>query len=242
SIARLKDRKHRRLSGRFWVEGEKLTREALMHSQLQIVKVVVTREFAERKTDFPFPWDKTAFVSPSAFRRLSHLENSEPVGAVALVPPQERRLPPGPGLILWGVRDPANLGAVLRVADWFGMGCVAVVGPSVDLYNIKTLRAAMGSAFRVPVPNLGDGKDFLARFGCECIAADPNGSLCAYEPTAWKAKRFIVLGSESRGLPSEIKNTLATVRIPGSGGAESLNMAVAAGILAFARRLFDQSA
>ncbi len=234
AIADLKERKHRRATGLFWVEGEKLTREALNQIPTAVKIVVTTREYAEKKADFPFDPAKTAFVSPSVFEKLSHLERSEPVGAVMLMPPPPQTLPDGPGVVLWGVQDPANLGAVLRVADWFGMRCVAVAGGAVDVFNIKTLRAAMGSAFRVPVHDIGNGDLFLQRHARECVGADAHGKFSVQNPKIWNGARYIVLGSESKGLPEHVKKALKTVFIPGSGGAESLNLAVAAGILAYA--------
>ena len=234
AIADLKERKHRRTTGLFWVEGEKLTREALLQTRMGVKTVVTTREYAEKNPHFPFEPKNTAFVSPSVFERLSHLERSEPVGAVMHIPPPPKNLPDGPGMVLWGVQDPGNLGAVLRVADWFGMRCVAVAGGAVDVFNIKTLRAAMGSAFRIPVHDVGDGNEFLKIHARSCVAADASGKFSAQDPKIWKNARFVVLGSESKGLPQHVKCAVNTVFIPGEGGAESLNLAVAAGVLAYA--------
>jgi TrmH family RNA methyltransferase len=238
----LKDRKHRRATGLFWVEGEKLTLEALRQSAFEVETVVATREYADKRPDFPFPPKRTAWVSPAGFERLSQLERSEPVGAVMAIGPPTTEVPSGEGFVLWGVQDPGNLGAVLRVADWFGYRSVVTAAGTVDVYNLKTLRAAMGSAFRVPVIEVADGEEFIRSRAHECVCAEAHEGMRAESPSTWSPfKRFIVLGSEARGLPASVKNMTPTVRIPGGGGAESLNVAVAAGILAFAKRTFDET-
>jgi RNA methyltransferase, TrmH family len=139
------------------------------------------------------------------------------------------------------VRDPGNLGTIIRCADAAGADGVAILGDSVDLYNAKTVRSTAGSIFHVPVavePDPVAGITALRAAGLQIIATEGEastdldqfidaGGLTA--PTAW------LLGNEAHGLPEEIA-ALADVRLSISirGLAESLNLSTAAAICLFA--------
>jgi RNA methyltransferase, TrmH family len=133
------------------------------------------------------------------------------------------------------VRDPGNAGTVIRCADAAGADGVVLAGSSVDLYNPKTLRASVGSAFHLPVavePSAADAVQAARAAGLNVLAADGAGELDLYEagevlagPTAW------LFGNEAWGLPPELA-ALADhrVAIPIHGKAESLNLSTAAAL------------
>lgn len=137
------------------------------------------------------------------------------------------------------VRDPGNAGTVVRTADAAGASGVVLAGDAVDLYNPKTIRASVGSAFHLPVAIERDPEAAVraARAaGLQVLAADGAGEIGLFDddallarPTAW------LFGNEARGLPAELA-ALADhrVSIPILGHAESLNLATAAAVCLYA--------
>jgi RNA methyltransferase, TrmH family len=135
---------------------------------------------------------------------------------------------------LHGANDPGNAGTILRNCDWFGAGALLLSAGSVDAGNAKTVRASMGSLFRVPVGYYDDAPALLAEArarGYTIVATSGNGGV-APDAAARPARLLLLFGSEAHGLPAELlAEADLTYRIPGRGGAESLNLAVAHGIL-----------
>jgi RNA methyltransferase, TrmH family len=135
------------------------------------------------------------------------------------------------------VRDPGNAGTVIRCADAAGADAVVLAGHSVDLYNPKTIRASVGSAFHLPVavePAAADAVHAARAAGLTVLAADGAGERGLYDaaladvlagPTTW------LFGNEAWGLPDELA-ALADhrVAIPIHGRAESLNLSTAAAL------------
>ncbi len=138
------------------------------------------------------------------------------------------------------VRDPGNAGTVIRTADAAGADAVVLAGSAVDLYNPKTIRASVGSAFQLPIaiePHIATAVSAAHAAGLTVLAADGAGEVLLDEdahdllsrPTAW------VFGNEAWGLPAEVA-ALADhrIRIPIHGRAESLNLATAAALCLYA--------
>jgi RNA methyltransferase, TrmH family len=180
----------------------------------------------------------TTYVEERALELLS--DSVSPAGVVALcrfvdVPlaealaAGERRLV----AICADVRDPGNAGTVIRCADAAGADAVVLAGSSVDLYNPKTLRASVGSAFHLPVAVDATPQDAVRaaqEAGYAVLAADGAGEAGLYDvpldrPIAW------LFGNEAWGLPEELA-ALADhrVAIPIHGRAESLNLSTAAAL------------
>ena len=133
------------------------------------------------------------------------------------------------------IGEPGNAGTLIRIADAMGAAAVILAGHSVDPYNGKCLRASAGSIFSVPVVVEADTNAAVAALratGLQVLASTVDGERALDEaeqllerPTAW------LFGPESHGLPTEIAGQADhRVRIPMSGGAESLNVAAAAAI------------
>ena len=147
------------------------------------------------------------------------------------------------------VRDPGNLGTVVRCADAFGADAVLVSTDSVDLYNPKTVRASTGSLFHLPVAVEVDLADAVARArasGLVVLGADGAASETTEDlsrsgalagPVLW------VLGNEAWGLPTDRAAQLdRLVRLPMYGRAESLNLATAAAVLLYATATAQRTA
>ncbi len=153
---------------------------------------------------------------------VAHLEDIEPAGTV---------------IVLHEVRDPGNVGTIIRSADASGASAVVLTGHSVDPFNPKTLRATAGSIFHLPVVLCESLEEVLAWFhrgGGVSYATVVRGGENLDE-IALPANHLFVLGNEAEGL-SETESALATygVTIPMSGKAESLNVSIAAALTLFA--------
>jgi TrmH family RNA methyltransferase len=155
-----------------------------------------------------------------------------PQGVLAVVP--FLHLPPRPGLILIldQLRDPGNLGTILRSAEAAGAGQVVLAPDTVDAYNPKVVRAAMGAHFRLPVTGLGWPSIAALVAGGAVWLADAAGEV-PYDGVDWMVAAALIVGSEAAG-PGAQATRLATgrVSIPMAGG-ESLNAAMAATVLLF---------
>jgi TrmH family RNA methyltransferase len=170
--------------------------------------------------------------------RISATEHSQGVVARVRIVRHEFDLLLEPGhrvlLALDAVGDPGNVGAMIRTADWFGAGGVLLGQGCVDAFNEKVVRATAGSLFHLPIIGDLDLPDMLTMCrsaGFQLAVADADGSLTLSE---WRPSNrcVIVVGSEGHGVSPSVQS-LADVRvsIPRIGRAESLNVAVAAGLL-----------
>ena len=134
-IRSLKEKKYREEHGLFVVEGEKLVNEAL-NSTFEVVRVFYREEIGEK-----------------AMERISLLNTPSPVLAVVRIPEDGVVLPSERGLYLAldSIRDPGNLGTIIRLADWFGVNDIFASYDTVDVYNPKTIQSTMGAVFRKKV-------------------------------------------------------------------------------------------
>jgi TrmH family RNA methyltransferase len=218
----LRDKKHREELGLFAVEGEKTVAELLAAGH-PFEKIYATPAWSGKKTHE---------VTEDEMSRASHFPAPSPVLAVGrirsdVLPAGE--LNTGLTLALDGVQDPGNVGTILRIADWFGIARVLLSPGCADLHSQKVIQASMGSfaRVRVHVVDLGTvlGGLRVPVVGCELAGRDVHS-----HPAITNA--VIAIGSEGRGLSDKVKGLLAySVTIPRRGSAESLNAAVAAGII-----------
>jgi len=132
-------------------------------------------------------------------------------------------------VVLDGVGDPGNMGTIIRTLDWFGINNLVCSSGCADVYNPKVINATMGSFTRVNVVYT-DLKEFIQSSPLKSFGADLEGT----EIGKWDTSEpvMLVMGSESHGLSAEVSDCLSgKVTIPKKGGAESLNVAIATGIL-----------
>jgi TrmH family RNA methyltransferase len=132
-------------------------------------------------------------------------------------------------LALDGIQDPGNAGTIIRTADWFGIRHIVCSSDCVDLYNPKVVQSSMGSIARVYVQRT-DLKQWLMNYKGEIYGAFMEGEKVSHHTLP--ADGVMVIGSEGSGIRDDIKKYINRhVTIPGYGQAESLNAAVATGIL-----------
>jgi len=214
-VKSLSQKKFRDEYGVFTVEGEKLVREA--------EKSGFVIEAKYRKED----------IGDAAMERISSLSSPSPVLAVVKQPSRPFKAPSqGLYLALDGIRDPGNLGTILRIADWFGIDAVYASPDTVELYNPKVVQATMGAIFRVPfytadIPTL-----------CRSYDGPVYGTFLDGENMYGKslsASGIIVIGNEANGISKEtaacVSDRLYIPPYPaGKSGSESLNAAIATAI------------
>ncbi len=224
------------------LEGIKLIEEALEAGH-PLTRAWYTHAFAEscpgliarlKRSDYEI---KT--VTQRVMRSISDLDTPPGISAVASQPGFIHRQPGDPFSLIVAlskVQDPGNLGGVIRTADYFGADEIWLGPGSVDSYGSKVIRGSMGATFRMPVLRLPDfaGKvEKFRRAGAEvwvAVAHDDNADL-NISPSG---SRILLIGGESGGLGEEyLEMADRRVSIPGARRSESLNLAVAAGILIY---------
>ena len=233
SLAR---RRVRQREGRFVIEGTRLLDE-LVGAAIEPALVLYTEAWAEHpagqrlldllRTPVEGIWPVSeAVMAASADTRT-------PQGVLAVVPFLDLAPKPGLLLILDGIRDPGNLGTILRSAESAGVGEVLLAPGTVDLYNPKVVRGAMGAHLRLPVlsqdwPAIGE------QAGDRAVWLADAAAQTAYHVVDWTQPSALIVGGEAFGAGQEAAE-LATgrVSIPMAGEAESLNAAMAATVILF---------
>jgi TrmH family RNA methyltransferase len=178
-------------------------------------------------------------VSPRVLARLSDLPSTRGMVALASIPRREAAEIPLPGgglaLALDGVQDPANVGAILRSAEAFGCAAALLTEGCANPFSARALRASSGSALRLPLATGLAPEEVVAWARvrkAKLVGADAHGGSPA---AAGSGTMLLVIGSEGRGISEGIAAELdIRITIPLGGGVESLNAAVAAGILLYA--------
>ena len=225
----LREKRRREESGLFVVEGPKVVGE-LLAAGLAFTEVLAT-------PDWPTPAGvEVKSITPDEMARISHFPTPSTVLAVGRI--SRPALPAGGlerglTLALDGVQDPGNVGTLIRIADWFAFDRVLLSPDCADLFHQKVINASMGSFARVPVHVLELPTALApssANRPTEVIGCDLDGEEHFRLPPLKDA--VVVIGAEGRGLSSATKPLLTRrVTIPRLGKAESLNAAVAAGII-----------
>lgn len=182
-------------------------------------------------------------VTPEVMRRLGATVSPQgPVAVCRFVDAPLEAIDPahGPVVFLCEVRDPGNVGAIIRTADAAGSAGVVVSAGSVDVYNEKAVRASAGSLFHLPVTREVDPVPALGSLGARgatVVAASADGSddLYGERMASFLGGPVVLLfGNEAHGLDRSVRDLAdAAVRIPMRGAAESLNLAAAAAVILF---------
>jgi TrmH family RNA methyltransferase len=160
-------------------------------------------------------------------------DTETPQGVLAVVPFVDLAPRPGLALVVDGVRDPGNLGTILRSAEAAGAGQVLLAPGTVDVYNPKVVRGAMGAHFRLPVAAL-DWRAIAGRVAGRAVwLADAAGGV-TYDAVDWRQPSALIVGGEAEGAGEEAAALgQGRVSIPMAGGTESLNAAMAATVILF---------
>jgi TrmH family RNA methyltransferase len=241
----LSDRKHRRREGAFVVHGVQPVWQAV-EAGADIEALIVapdlltrpaTRAMVAQQEDSGI---RVVRISSALFGRLA--DRDGPSGLAAIVRARAARLADLPVLpqarfvALDEIGNPGNLGTIIRTADAAGVAGVVLIGQATDPFDPVAVKATMGALFSVPVAHVPTADEFFGWAAGHGIAVAAASAAAAV--TCWDSELpvplAILLGSEGAGLPDSIlARADLQLRIPMIGTAESLNLAVAAGILMY---------
>ncbi len=234
-------KKARKAENLFVAEGLRIVMDALRQTACVQQLLLTDTAFEKHGGDILSRMPETGRIfriSDSVGALVSDTEHTQGVFAVCRIP-QRAPLPEvlrteGRYLVLCNLQDPGNMGMILRTADALGVDAVLSCG-SCELYSPKVVRATMGSVFRVPFYEMPDAGDLLALLHERTItsyAAVPDAAAVSLTECAFTGGCAVWIGNEGNGLPEEmIAGCDTAVTIPMQGGPESLNAAMAAGIL-----------
>ena len=248
----LAEKKGRADAKSFIAEGEKLTFEAIK-SKLPVTHVLVEEgkkdkiigRLKEALSEKIYENTEIIFLSESAFSKIS--TEKAPQGVISIIKyldfffnmdiiykeeffldTDER------ALALCSVRDPGNLGSVIRSAVAFGVDHLVLSADCADVYNSKTVRSAMGSLFKVKITYVKDFANFISvarSCGRRVFAAELTDNAVSLSALELRASDVLIIGNEGHGIPSDVSASCdKSVYIPISDKTESLNASVAAAV------------
>lgn len=221
----------------FVVEGRRAVDDALETGARP--RLLLVREGDEHLVprDATLAETRVRAVAPRLFNGLT--DTVSPQGVLAIFPiPDVPAKTSGPfgalALVLDHVRDPGNMGTLLRAAAGAGVDAVYVTPASVDPFNPKAVRAGMGAHFRIPLGPLDDATtSALARNFSLRVVATASGET-PYDRLDWRQPALLVVGSESDGVSADLARLgTVTAHVPLAAGVESLNAAVAGAVFLF---------
>ncbi len=235
ALQRPRERRNQHL---FLAEGPQAVREALAAGLVRTLFVDHTRPAVVEE----FGDEATALVTSRAIESLAETEAPQGVIAVCAMPTRSLadvvHADLGFVVVCVGIADPGNLGTMIRTADAAGADAIVVTAGSADVFNGKVIRSSAGSVFHAPIVQgvePDEVLDALAEVAVTSFGLAGGGTTSLFDldddllrrPIAWW------LGSEAHGLPADVLTRMQSVSIPMPGDAESLNVAVAAGIAMF---------
>lgn len=236
---RLRERKGRIESHALLIEGARLVGDAWRAGVLPERVFIEPEALRQRSPVHDLLADMQAArvpieeVSERVFAELA--ETVTPQGIAAVVPLPRLAIPSKPTLLLAldGVRDPGNAGTLLRSAEAVGVDAVLFGPGSVDPWNGKVMRAAMGAHFRLPIREVPewDEVDEIAPGVQWYVAAGEAAH--PYDTVNWREPSLLVVGSEATGASDEVRRRATAIAIPMRGGTESLNAAMAGTVILF---------
>ena len=230
-------KKYRLQHGNFIAEGPKIVTE-LAESELKIIELFAVKSWLDENPQIIDKVKSVEIITEDELAKISSLSTANLVLAVAEIPVRvfdQSIVDDSMVIVLDEIRDPGNLGTIIRIADWFGIKHIVCSENCVDAYNSKTVQASMGSICRIPVyyenvVNLfNQTSKTISKYG-----AFLDGT-SVYEERFDK-NGFLVIGNESNGISAEIENLInKRISIPSGNSsekhAESLNASIATAII-----------
>lgn len=242
NIKKLKEKKYRDQSNQFIVEGIKLVQEAIQE-KIKINKIIICEDCAndgtiEKNLMYEIAKYDCIYVTQNVFSTISDVTN--PQGILAVIEKKstnEENIKYNKDLIvvLDGIQDPGNLGTILRTVDSVNLSQIIISNKTADPYNPKVVRSTMGAIYRVNIIQSNDIIKTLKnmkknKFKVVVTSLDTNDSIYNIDYN----KKVIVIGNEANGVSKEILELADNkVKIPMLGKTESLNAAVATGIVLY---------
>ena len=228
----LRTKKYRHARSLYLAEGFKLAEEILKHD-LEPHAILIRGEITLPESLSQLPDAPNCYsVSPSHFDKLSTMDSPEGIIMVMNMGAVQPHMAKGAfTYVLDGIRDPGNLGTILRTASWLGVTEILCFNNCADCYNPKVVRASMGAIFSTKVEYQKDLENWLQAHQKETWATTLSGD--PVTAVSLESRKYLLIGSESHGISINPKDfpELRSITIPASGFGESLNAAIAAGII-----------
>lgn len=232
--ARLSQKKFRRESGLFLIEGEVCVREALKAKAVDCLLVLSTESDRWELLTREHPKLLSYKINSDVFQRISQVEATQGIAAIG----KQFKLPArksGLTMLCEQVSDPGNCGALIRVADFFGVSELILGAGSADVWNEKVVRGSMGSLFHQPVREVDDLQAVIKKWKGDSIALVAHGGEEISAKLQLKSPKLLVLGHETRGLSPELEEScIRKLTLTPQGQAESLNLVTAAAVFCYA--------
>ncbi|MDN4165213.1 RNA methyltransferase [Cytophagales bacterium LB-30] len=228
-IKSLQIKKYRKQEQKFLVEGAKSIQE-LLASSFEVDWLLMTEEFAQSLDAKAINRANSHFIlSEKDLSALSSFENNNSgLAVVRCKPNQPLKIQNEYALVLDDVKDPGNLGTIIRIADWYGISKIICSENSAEFYNPKVISATMGSFTRVQL-FYTDLIPFLSSAQLPIMGALLEGEVL--HTFNFPKAGLLVMGNESNGISAEVRPFIQhALHIPGYGHAESLNVGVATAI------------
>jgi len=230
-IRALQQKKYRKTEGLFVVEGEKAVLEVLA-SSWQVQALFATDDFLQRHATAAQAAAMQHSASADELAAVGSFQTNDAALAVVTLPewPALTAAPSGWSLMLDQINDPGNLGTLIRIADWYGIGHIICSPDTVDAFNPKVIASAKGSFLRVqlhyqalaPLLQQTQVPVFGAYLGGENL----------HQMVQMPDQGILVLGNEAKGISHELGELITQkITIPAFGGAESLNVGIAGAVI-----------
>lgn len=236
---KLKEKKYRSEKGLFIIEGFRFIEEALK-STFHIETIFISENSLSKFSDYGLENClkediKVISLPEGVFKSISSTDSPQGILAIVRIKSDEIFNSANNYVLVDKVQDPGNLGTIIRTAHAAGYSGIILTKGTVDLYNEKTLRSTMGSIFNIPIiedKDLSFTKELRNNgYKLVCSSLDTNYNFYDIDFTQ---KLIISVGNEGNGISEELYNISdIKVKIPMPGGAESLNVAVAASIMIY---------
>lgn len=239
-ITALHQRKHRNAEGMIWIEGVKCVNE-LLNSAYSVQEIFVSTDAQTtvlnladhaRKKGHP-----VTRMSPHCFKKCSVLRHPEGIGAIAIRHPPRtlQEKVDTPAVILWQLKEPGNLGSIIRTAVGLGCRTILVVEPSVDVFHPMCIRGSAGVLFRAVLYTAPEEEMYAwLEAQAPAVAGLSGDGTRSLDEARQTGINILVVGNEPYGLPQAVRHRFNTIRLPMAHNVESINVTAAAAIAMYA--------
>jgi TrmH family RNA methyltransferase len=240
NIRKLRQRKYREETGSFFIEGSRIVIEALQQ-KAEVHELLYTPNYLESEIGKQVlalaEKEKINYLelSGEVFQTISQKENPQGIGAVVRQRWNELSNPSGVWVGLSEIADPGNLGTIIRTCDATGAKGVILIGNCTDPYDPTALRASMGGIFTKELVKIEEDK-FIHWVTESKIAVigTSDAAECDYRTCRYPMNMILLMGSEREGLSEGLQQICReTVSMPMKGSCDSLNLAVATGVMLY---------
>ena len=232
----LKSSKGRRKNQKIIIEGLRLVNDAIQNGA-DIISVFCNEQFVKKEQFQLFNNINTYVLADNVFKKISDTVNSQGILAIAKKPNCQLNANNKRILVLNNVQDPGNLGTLIRTADAFKINQIIVTKGSCDVYNQKTLRSTMASVFNIPIVdsvNTPEVISFLKNNNIKIVTSSLSANSVSLSSIKVEDNYALVLGNEGNGVEKSFNESSdIVIKIPMYGKAESLNVAIAGGIIMY---------